>query len=58
MEEEGFGKTLATLLEKLAGKESDLELNFKDLAVEVGGAKVKLAGTVVLNIRYVREGKK
>jgi hypothetical protein len=58
MDEERFGKTVATLLEKLAGKESDLELKFKDLTVEVAGAKVKLTGCVILSLIYVKEAEK
>ena len=46
-------ETFLDIFEKLAGKESDLELIFKDLTLEAAGLKVKLSGTVVLNIKYV-----
>lgn len=53
----GFAEGLAQLIEKLAGKETDFELNFKDLTVEVGGLKARLNGSIVLDIVYVAERK-
>ncbi len=49
---EGFAGTCVQIIDKLAGKESDLELIFKDLTVEVGMFKAKLTGTIALNIKY------
>ena len=48
----GFAETCAQIIERLAGKESDLELVFKDLTVEIAGMKAKLTGTIALNIKY------
>ncbi len=45
--------TFLDIFEKLAGKESDLELIFKDLTLEAMGLKVKFSGIVALNIKYV-----
>ena len=44
--------TFAQIIDKLAGKESDLELNFKDLTLEIAGMKAKLTGAIVLDIKY------
>jgi hypothetical protein len=51
------GETLAQLIDKLAGKGSDLEVSFKDLRLEVAGLKVTLNGSVTLDILYVSEKK-
>lgn len=52
-----WGEDVAQLIDKLAGKGSDLELNFKNLTLEVAGFKAKLNGSIVLNILYVSERK-
>lgn len=49
---EGFAETFAQVLEKLAGKESDLEFRFKDLTIETAGLKTKLTGSILVNIAY------
>ncbi|MFQ6080233.1 MAG: hypothetical protein ACE5OW_01020 [Candidatus Bathyarchaeia archaeon] len=51
----GFGDTLAQLIDKLAGKGSDVKLSFQDLTLEIGMLKAKLNGSVVLDILYVSE---
>ena len=53
----GLGESMALLIEKLAGKGSNVELSFKDLTLEVAGLKTKLNGSVVLNILYVSKEK-
>ncbi|MDH5459551.1 MAG: hypothetical protein OEY95_04865 [Candidatus Bathyarchaeota archaeon] len=53
----GFGETLTQLIDKLAGKGSDVKLSFQDLTLEIGMLKVKLNGSVVLDILYVSEKK-
>ncbi len=53
----GFAGTVAQVLEKLAGKESDLELKFKDLMIETAGLKTTLTGSILLNIAYYHRGK-
>lgn len=52
-----FGKTLIQLIDKLAGKKSDIKLSFQDLTVDTGLAKVRLNGSVVLDVVYVTEEK-
>lgn len=52
-----LGETLAQLIDKLAGKGSDLEISFKDLRLEIAGLKVTLNGSVTLDILYVTEKK-
>jgi len=54
---EGFAESVVQILEKLAGKESDLEFKFKDLVLEVAGLKTKLSGSMMLSIKYYREEK-
>ena len=53
----GLGETLAQLIDKLAGKGTNLQLIFKDLTLEWAGMKTKLNGTVILDILYVSEKK-
>jgi len=53
----GLGESIALLVEKLAGKGSNLELSFNDLTLEVAGLKTKVNGSVVLNILYVSKEK-
>lgn len=52
-----LGETLAQLIDKLAGKGSDLEISFKDLRLEIAGLKFTLNGSVTLDILYVSEKK-
>ena len=54
---EDFGDTLLKLIDKLAGKESDIKLSFQDLTLEVGMVKAKLNGSIVLDVQYVLEKK-
>ena len=53
----GLGESIALLVEKLAGKGSNLELSFKDLTLEIAGLKTKINGSVVLDILYVSKEK-
>ena len=55
--EESLSEAFVQIIEKLAGKESDLELIFKDLVLETVGIKTKLTGSVALNIKYYSEEK-
>ena len=52
-----LGDTLAQLIDKLAGKGTNLQLTFKDLTLEWAGMKTKLNGAVTLDILYVSEKK-
>jgi len=52
---EDMGDTMLKLIDKLAGKESDIKLSFQDLTLEIGMVKAKINGSVVLDIVYVQE---
>ena len=54
---EDFGDTLLKVIEKLAGKESDVKLTFQDLTLEVGMVKATLNGSVVLDVVFATEKK-
>jgi len=53
----GLGETLAQLIDKLAGKGTNLQLTFKDLTLEWAGMKTKLNGSITFDILYVTEKK-
>jgi len=52
-----FGETIIKLIDKLAGKGSDIKLSFQDLTFEAGILKAKLNGSIVLDVQYVSEKK-
>ncbi len=52
-----FGDTIIKLIDKLAGKGSDIKLSFQNLILETGILKAKLNGSIVLDIQYVTEKK-
>lgn len=52
-----IGETIIKLIDKLAGKGSDIKLSFQDLTLEAGMLKAKLNGSIVLDILYVSEKK-
>jgi hypothetical protein len=47
--------TLLAIIDKLAGKESDLKLSFEDLTLDLGMMKAKLNGAIILDIAYAKE---
>ncbi len=58
----GVEKTVSTMAEvtlavmdKLAGTQSDVKLEFKDLTFEAGMIKTKMTGAVVLSLTYAKE---
>jgi len=53
-----MGDTMIKLIDKLAGKESDIKLRFQDLTLDMGIVKAKLNGSVVLDIVYVTDAPK
>jgi hypothetical protein len=55
---EDMGDTLLKLIDKLAGKGSDIKLTFQDLTLDLGMVKAKLNGAIVLDILYVSEAPK
>jgi len=52
-----MGETITKLIDKLAGKGSDIKLSFQDLTLDAGMFKAKLNGSVVLDVLYVAEKK-
>ena len=52
---ETMANTLLAIIDKLAGKESDLKLSFEDLTLDVGLMKAKLNGAIILDIVYSKE---
>jgi hypothetical protein len=54
---EDFGETLIKIIDRLAGKESDLKLSFQDLTLEIGMLKARLNGSIVLDVVFVSEKK-
>ena len=50
-----LGEILVQLIDKLAGKKSDIKLSFQDLTLDTGMVKVKLNGSIVLDVLYVTE---
>jgi len=55
---EDMGDTLIKLIDKLAGKESDIKLSFQDLTLDMGMVKAKLNGSIVLDVIYVTDVQK
>jgi len=55
---EDMGDTMIKLIDKLAGKESDIKLSFQDLTLDMGVIKAKLNGSIVLDVIYVRDVQK
>jgi len=52
-----FGDAMLKVIEKLTGKASSVELNFKDLTLDMAGIKTTLNGSVTLSIQYPTEKK-
>jgi hypothetical protein len=52
---ETMANTLLAIIDKLAGKQSDLKLTFEDLTLDVGLMKAKLNGAIILDIVYAKE---
>ena len=52
---ESMASLVMLVMDKLAGKESDLKLSFDDLKFEVGMVKAKLNGSIVLNVVYSKD---
>ena len=56
-EAKGFDVAIAKLIDKLAGKVSNLELTFNNLTLEFIGLKAKLNGSIRMDILYASEKK-
>jgi hypothetical protein len=53
----GMAETMLAVIDKLAGKESDIKLSFEDLTLDLGMVKAKLNGAIVLDIVYSKDVK-
>ena len=53
-----MGDTMLKLIDKLAGKGSDIKLSFQDLTLDMGMVKAKINGSIVLDILYVQDAPK
>jgi hypothetical protein len=52
-----IGDTIIKLIDKLAGKGSDIKLSFQDLTLDAGPLTTKINGSIVLDVQYVQEKK-
>ncbi len=52
---QNLGDTITTIVDKLAGKQSNLRLSFDELTLDMGRMKVRLNGAVVLDVVYSKE---
>lgn len=52
---ETMGDTIIAVLDRLAGKKSDIKLSFEDLTFDTGMFKAKMNGAVVLDVVYAQE---
>ena len=50
-----MGETIVQLIDKLAGKGTNLQLTFNNLTLEWAGLKTKLNGAIVLDILYAEK---
>lgn len=55
---ETMGDTIIAVLDKLAGKKSDLKLSFEDLTLDAGVFKARINGAVVLETTMAKEPEK
>jgi len=53
----GMADTMIAVMDKLAGKESDIKLSFEDLTLDMGMFKAKINGSIVLDIVYAKDAK-
>ena len=53
-----MGDTMLKIIDKLAGKGSDIKLSFQDLTIDVGPVKAKVNGSIVVDILYVQDAPK
>ncbi len=50
-----MGNTIADVIDKLAGKKSDIRLSFEDLSLDTGVFKAKMTGAVVFETTLAAE---
>ena len=54
---ENMADTVIAVMDRLAGKESDIKLSFEDLTLDMGMLKARINGAIVLDIVYAKEAK-
>ena len=52
---ETVGDTIIAVLDRLAGKKSDLKLSFEDLTLDTGFFKARMNGAIVLDVIMAKE---
>ncbi len=52
---ETMGDTIIAVLDRLAGKKSDLRLSFEQLTLDTGVMKATVNGSVVLDVTMAKE---
>lgn len=52
---ETMGDTIIAVLDKLAGKQSDLKLSFEQLTLDTGVMKATINGAIVLDVVMAKE---
>jgi hypothetical protein len=52
---EGLSDTIIQIVDKLAGKESNLKLSFEDLTLDMGMVKSRVNGSIVFDIIYAQQ---
>ena len=50
-----FGDTIVKIIDKLAGKGSDIKLTFQDLTLDTGMMKATLNGSITLDVVFAKE---
>jgi hypothetical protein len=50
-----MAEVMLTVMDKLAGTQSDVKLEFKDLTLEAGLMRAKMNGAVVISVVYAKE---
>ncbi len=52
---QNLAETMIAIIDKFAGKQSDIKLSFEDLTLDMGMMKARLNGAIVLDIVYAKE---
>ncbi len=52
---ETMGDTIIAVLDRLAGKKSDLKLSFEQLTLDTGVMKATVNGSVILDVTMAKE---
>lgn len=52
---ETLGTTIIAVLDRLAGKKSDLKLSFEDLTFDTGMFKARINGAIILETTMAKE---